>query len=342
METLAFQVKSKIREGPEAATLLLETADGSVPPYKAGQFLTLIISKGGRELRRSYSICSSPGQPMAITVRRVVNGEVSRWLVDEILPGQWLNSLPPAGKFILETRPKDSRLIFFIVAGSGIVPVVPLLRQLLAEEPRSRAVLIYQNRYQDHILFNESLLDMEARWGSRLQRIILLSRPMGKGNIPHRLTNLLLEQLIRSQDNGMGETLFYLCGPAGFMRMCQFTLSMMGYAPTQIRKEFFSAPLAPGAPSDIDRTPRNITLFLQGQTRQLVCSYPDTILQAARSQHILLPYSCGGGVCSSCMVKCLEGRVRMSINEVLGPAEIREGWVLTCVGYPQTDLVLRY
>jgi ring-1,2-phenylacetyl-CoA epoxidase subunit PaaE len=344
MDTLQLKVRDILPEGKDAARIFLESADGYPVVYKAGQFLTFIFRRHGRELRRSYSISSTPGidERISITVKRIPNGEISRWLLDHLRPGNLLIAAPPAGRFTVETNSQYQRQFFFIAAGSGIVPVYSLLKKILNEETQSRVILVYQNHDESHVIFYEELQQTAKKYPQRFVWINLLSKPMDRNHIPERLTNFLLEKLVLAHYDPGISPLFYLCGSPAFMRMAQFTLKLSGFTNEQIRKENFTVEYIPPPPLITDITPKQITIHRNKQTLHIYTAYPTNILQAALNNHIQLPYSCRAGRCSSCVAKCLKGTVKMSINEVLTDKDLEEGLVLTCVGYAETDVELKW
>jgi ring-1,2-phenylacetyl-CoA epoxidase subunit PaaE len=135
---------------------------------------------------------------------------------------------------------------------------------------------------------------------------------------------------------------FYLCGPPAFMRMAQFTLRLLGFSDAQIKKENFTVEYVPPPPLLTDTTPKRVTILRNDSPLHFEAAWPDTILHAAERHHISLPYSCRGGRCSTCVAKCLSGKVKMSINEVLTEKDLQDGLVLTCVGYAETDITLSF
>lgn len=354
----------------DTATIFLQRKDGRPLDYQAGQFLTLILAINGRELRRSYSFGSAPGvdEVAFITVKRVINGEVSRYLLDHLRVGDELRSLAPAGRFVLEEKEKSQgkedaitemakgratgsggRRLFFIAAGSGMVPVFSLLKKALADnhEPESRVVLFTQHHDEGSLLYKRSLEELAKQYGDRFSWVSMLSSKNG------RLNNWLLEALVRSAlasqvksgqepDRLQPDPLFYLCGPPAFMRMVKFTLRLMGFADAQIKMENFTVEYVPPPPLLTDTTPKRITIRIGERALRFEAAWPDTILQAAERRHIALPFSCRGGRCSTCVTKCLSGKVTMSVNEVLTEKDLEEGLVLICVGYAETNVELAY
>jgi ring-1,2-phenylacetyl-CoA epoxidase subunit PaaE len=342
MDQLQLRVIQIKRETRNAATIILERADGKALLYKAGQFLTLLIVPKGIELRRSYSISSTPhiDNFVSITVKRIPNGEVSRWLLDRLRAGDLLISLPPAGRFTIETHFDRSRQFFFIAAGSGIIPVFSLIKKILSEEPLSHVILLDQNSDRNDIIFDSQLQILRKSSPASFKWINLLSRPRKQPPFPERLNNFSLDKLVRDNLMDDKEQSFYMCGPASFMRMAQFTLRLMGYADEQIKKESFTVEYIPPPPPIRNHSLREIIIHRDNQVFLLKAAYPKNILQAALDNHIPLPYSCRGGRCSSCIARLMKGKVKMSVNEVLTEKELQDGWILTCVGYAETDVEL--
>jgi ring-1,2-phenylacetyl-CoA epoxidase subunit PaaE len=351
MDLLQLRVKKIVRETNDTITIRLYSSDGAEIHYEAGQFLTFIFNRGNHEIRRSYSFSSTPGidEFMAVTVKRVVNGQVSRFLIDHISRNYLLTSLPPSGRFTIETNAVLQRQIFLIAAGSGITPIFSLLKKILAEEPLTSIFLIYQNHDEKSIIFRKQLEAMEKRHPLQLIWINLLAR--SKKNLPAknkrdietgRLNNFLLEKIINTYLVSNREKLFYICGPEAMMRMAQFTLKLMGFADDQIRKENFTVGYVPPPPLIADASVKEVIIHYGQKTYAIKVAYPTNILQAALNNHIQLPYSCRGGICSTCAAKLMKGKVTMSTNEVLTEKDLQEGLVLTCVGYAETDVELNF
>jgi ring-1,2-phenylacetyl-CoA epoxidase subunit PaaE len=341
MDTWTLRVIDIRPEAHNTKTIFVERTDGPLS-YQAGQFLTLLVNTYGREHRRSYSFSTTPGiDPVAaITVKRVPNGEVSRYLLDHLRVGDILHTLPPAGRFTLD---ETADPLVFIAAGSGIVPIFSLLKTALALQSHHKIILITQQHDPAASPFHAQLHALTTAYGKdRLRWIEWLSVRDG------RLNNWLLEEWILTllpPVHHPSQTVlphFYLCGPPAFMRMAQFTLRLLGFPDEQIKKENFTVEYVPPPPLLTDTTPKQVTILRDDSPLHFEAVWPDTILQAAERQHISLPYSCRGGRCSTCTAKCLSGKVKMSINEVLTEKDLQEGLVLTCVGYAETDITLSY
>lgn len=346
MEILQWKVVKVVPETRDTISYVLEPGNGKPVPYEAGQFLTLLIDHHGQELRRSYSMSTTPGidDQVSITVKRKVNGAISRYIQVAWREGTVFNTIPPTGMFRIETNKDQQRTFLFIAAGSGIVPVFSLLKKVLHYEPQSRVMLIYQNFDEDRIIFHDALKKLENQFGKRFKRIDLLSNPKNHAIYPQRLNNSLLEKLILAEAV-MGDrqnTFFYTCGPLLFMKMVEFTVRVMGFEGRQIRKENFTIESIPVPRFSMEPVPRAVTVQYGKDTFHFTSTYPSSILQSALDNNISLPYSCRAGRCSSCVARRVSGSVIMSVNDVLTEQDLLQGLVLTCVGYAETDVVLRF
>lgn len=343
MDILQWKVAQVVPETRETITYVVEPVNREPVKYDAGQFLTLLIDHHGHELRRSYSMSSTPGidERLSITVKRKVNGAISRYIQVLWREGTVFNTIAPTGLFRIDTDENLQRTFFFIAAGSGIVPVFSLIKKVLHFEPESRVILIYQNFDEERIIFDKPLKQLEQQFGKQFRRIDLLSNPKNHDTYPKRLNNSLLEQLILDS-NVARNTFFYTCGPLLFMKMVEFTVRVMGFEGEQIRKENFTIESIPVPRFEMEPVPRKVTIHYGKDDFQFSSTYPSSILQSALDNHILLPYSCRAGRCSSCVARCLSGSVKMSANDVLTEKDLLQGLVLTCVGYAETDVVLQF
>lgn len=329
-------------ETADAVSFVLQPSNGDILPYKAGQFITLVFNQHGREIRRSYSFSSTPGvdKHTSITVKRVHNGEISRRLIDYYKVGDELQAIAPAGMFILPAALRNTQTVFLLAAGSGITPVFSILKQLLFQTNVVKVVLLYQNHSFDSSIFRNELQQLKDNFPGRFVWLDFISV---SGAAHKKITNDYLEVLVGAQLRGEQQNaLFYICGPASFMRMCQFTLRLMGFDESQIRKEYFVIDNPPPPPLIQNAVPRQVTVYAGNDIIQYQTTYPATILQSALDNRISLPYSCKGGRCSACAAICKSGEVLMSMNDVLTDEDIARGLVLTCVGYALTDVELFY
>jgi ferredoxin-NADP reductase len=301
-------------------------------PYKAGQFITLIFNHHNQEVRRSYSLSSSPDDDkLAITVKRVTNGEISRFMLTKVNVGDVLNVANPAGVFT-PTEDQSEKDILFFAAGSGITPVYSQIKYILNRPGQSKLHLIYSSLSREAILFNNELNELLKTHPDRFNITHLLS------NEANRLTNIKVEQLVNQQlIFGKDKAEFYLCGPFVYMRMITLTLLYMGIGAQNIHKENFVLETVPVTGSQTNYPPKNIRINFNNELHDIAAGENQSILQAALQNNIQLPYSCRSGICSACVAFCKTGKVEMAKNEVLTDEDIAKGWILTCTGHALTD-----
>ena len=324
------------RPGPGTRTLVLRPAPGETLRYQAGQYLTLVRIAHGREARRSYSFSSAPtlGEPPAITVKRVDNGLFSRWLVDEVRVGDVLRSSGVGGFFTFPPDLDAYQQILLLGAGNGITPLFSLLKTALHDHPHLAVLLLYSNRSVAETLFLDELQDLARQFPRQLHLELFFSNSPALYRA--RLHKELLETLVaRHAPAHPARTLAYVCGPLNYMRMGTYGLHEAGLPLAHIRRELFSAGIAPKAPLvPPDTAPHQVMLTWHGRQHRLAVQFPHTILQAAKQLGLKLPFSCEVGQCGSCAVRCTQGQVWMSNNEVLTDRDVARGLVLTCTGYP--------
>lgn len=339
----SLRIVRVVQQTPDVKTFVLES-EGEPLSYKAGQYLTFLFNEHGQEVRRSYSIGSSPElqEPLSITVKRIQNGLVSRPLFDHGRPGDVLLTTGAAGFFVLPDTVMPQQQLFFMAAGSGIVPVFSLIKTALHTLPQTKGVLIYSNHSDNDTIFLSEIRDLEKTFPSTFQVEFLFS--MSPDLARARLNQLLLQSLLKQYAAVPADKLlFYLCGPFAYMRMVEIGLQTMGFSNEQIRKEQFNTikPAVKRTPPDTDA--HSVELRTSSGIHHIHVQYPVTILEAAKKIGIALPYSCEAGKCGSCAATCIQGTVWMMYNEVLLNDEIRKGIVLTCSGFPVGgDVVLEF
>ena len=313
-------------------------------PYKAGQYLTLVNRTltnpdqpaEAQEIRRSYSITSVPelNEPLSIGIKRIPNGFFSRLLVDHAEPGDELITTGAGGLFILPDDVSSYKQIFFFAAGSGITPVYALLKAALHLHPHLQVILIYSNRTPGTTIFLEELKELQKQFPRRFKIEWLFSNTadLSKARLYREsLMQIVINNLLADH----ADTLYYICGPLSYMRMCTFVLQEMQVSPAQIKREnFLIAQAPPPLPLPPDTRTHRATIHFGSDTFKIPVHYPDSILKAAKKQGIQLPYSCETGRCANCLAHCMKGQVWLSHNEVLTEKEVSNGLTLTCVGHP--------
>ncbi|HTM98251.1 MAG TPA: ferredoxin--NADP reductase [Pedobacter sp.] len=335
-----LRVISVSKQPTEVIKICFETLNGESLNYKAGQFLTLVFNVNQRELRRSYSFCSSPiiNEPIAIAVKLVENGEISRFIHHQLRRGDIVEIAEPNGQFVYEPIVETQRTIFLFAAGVGITPLFSILKTVLLSEKTAKIVLVYSSRNLDDTLFAEEIEVWRNLYPDRLTVIHLYSNH--KNLLRARLNGVLINQLVKEQlEFEREDALFYICGPVDYMDVCRITLLSAGFKPYQLKRETFVLPQDEvdeddGTEKIIDKNTYSIVLHFNGQIHHLLVPYPKRILEVALENKIHLPYSCSGGVCSTCIATCVKGGVRMDYNEVLTEEEVAKGRVLVCTGHP--------
>ena len=310
--------------------------DGHGLTYKSGQYITLVQKIRGEEIRRSYSICSSPelNEPLTIGVKRVENGLFSRQLIDHAKPGDEWTTTGAGGLFVLPGDIENYQQVFFLAAGGGITPVYSLIKTGLHLHPHLSVVLIYSNASPDKAVFLNALQNLKNKFPERFSSEFLYSNnpKLEQARLYRELLLELTEKLGVTEKN---KTLFYICGPEAYMRMCIFTLQAIGVPKNNIKRENFIIHNA--AHRQIlppDKAPHNVRIIEGDKTYELTVLYPDSILKTAKKKGIQLPYSCEVGRCGNCVAKCVKGTVWHSYNEVLTDKDLENGLILTCVGHP--------
>jgi ferredoxin-NADP reductase len=312
--------------------------------YQAGQYLTFVHHTELQELRRSYSIVSAPllGEPLTIGVKRIENGAYSRFLIDRASPGDQLMTTGAGGLFTLPSNIADVKKVFFLAAGSGITPILPLLKTCLHIHTHVAVVLLYSNPSPSGTAFLDLLTSLQASFANRFHLGFYFGDTHDLRRA--RLNRESLSERIHDEfrDTKRDEALFYICGPESYMRMCTYTLQELGFPRDNIKREnFIIDRIVPARPSPPDKESRMVDLHYDGHHYRLKVEYPESILQAAKKQGIELPYSCETGRCGNCAARCVSGKVWLSYNEVLTDKELQSGLTLTCVGHPAgTDVSL--
>ena len=343
-------VKDIIQETKDAISIVFETpAEGSIK-YKSGQFLTIITSVNGKEIRRAYSLCSSPfvDKDMAVMVKRVDDGLMSNWLPDNLKKGVKLRVLEPIGKFTTDFDKGNKRHIIMFAGGSGITPMMSIIKSILSQEPDSICSLIYCNRDIDSIIFKNELDRLQTLDEGRLHVIhVLDNAPMNWQGYSGLLNHDMLSKLVeRIPEWGVDRTTYLMCGPEGMMKNVDTLLAARSITKDKIFKEsFVQGTIDKEAKKETEAESaelkeRVVTIRYDGQEFKITVPPNKAILETALDQGFDLPYSCQSGLCTACRGKALSGKVKLDEEEGLSQSERAEGYVLTCVGHPLTDDVV--
>jgi len=318
--------------------------------YKAGQYITFRLRIGTEEIRRSYSLCSSPEteQEWRIAVKKVSGGKGSVFLNEKVKIGDIMEVMAPEGNF---TAPfaKNRKVNYVLFAGgSGITPIISIIKTVLDVEPESTLTLFYGNRDLDSVIFRKQLDDLASAFPNRFRLQHILEKTSGSiaGTRDGRLDRETNSALLREFAPQDGTSEFFICGPAPMMEAAKESLKAIGVGDAQIHIEYFSSGPSTGATgADQEKKYKNaeVTIICDGDEVHTTLQDNESVLEAALRNNLDAPYACQGGSCCTCRAKLLEGSVEMKVNYALLESEVKEGFILTCQSYALTDkLVVDY
>ncbi len=347
----SLRVKSITPDTDEAVIVSFDVPNALNNDFKftQGQHLTLRTLLNGKEERRSYSICSGVDDgELRIGVRHVTGGVMSSWLNRSLKTDDAIDVLPPEGRFFVPVDASLARNYLGIAGGSGITPILAIMKTVLAREPLSRFTLIYSNRRQASTMFKEELEDLKNRYLTRLTLHTVFSQehmdsPLYSGRLTQDKLGEFLNMLIQPQQLDH----VFVCGPHGFNDEADAALLAAGVPAEHIHIERFGVPVdATGGKAKPtvqagDAPQAMIQIIRDGLSREIEFrTEHGNVLDAAAAAGLEVPYSCKSGVCCTCRAKLIEGKVRMDRNFALEPHEVAAGFVLTCQAHPLTERVV--
>jgi ring-1,2-phenylacetyl-CoA epoxidase subunit PaaE len=341
----------------KVAEIVAETADANsirfeVPPelrdtfaFKAGQHLTLKAEIGGEEVRRNYSLCTAPADgDWRVTVKRIAGVVFSNWVADNLRAGDTLDVLPPHGSFTCDFDVSKSRRFVGIAGGSGITPIMSLIRTALSREPGSRFTLLYGNRDANSVIFLDALADLKDRYLGRLELYHFLAEEeqeiaLFNGMLDRARCDEAIGQLIGDPAEVDG---WFICGPGPMMDAAEGALLDRNVEAERIHIERFTADRPSAALAQemaqlqTQAAGTTVAVTLDGRTRRVAFSEAN-ILDSARVAGLPAPFACKAGVCATCRAKVTSGKVEMAARYGLTDEEVAEGYILTCQSVPVGD-----
>jgi ring-1,2-phenylacetyl-CoA epoxidase subunit PaaE len=340
------------RETRDAIVLTLDIADEhkDVFRFAPGQYLTLRTNIEGDEVRRSYSICAAATDAkLRVGIKKISGGLFSNWASEHLAPGQTIEAMPPMGNFHVPLDAGRKRHFVGFAAGSGITPLISIVKTTLVAEPQSSFTLFYGNRASGSIMFREELEDLKNEHLDRFSLIHVLSREQQDIDLFNgRLNKEKCDQLLDHWVDASSIDTAFICGPQDMMLGVAQSLEEHGLDKRQIKFELF----ATSTPGRRQRRPEEIkaddrknlceaTIVIDGRARSFAFEKGTaSVLDAAMSEGLEVPYACKGGVCSTCRAMLIEGEVDMDANFALEDYEVARGYILTCQSYPVTDRIL--
>ena len=341
----ALRVAEVRRETPDAVSIRFDLPAElqSAFAFQAGQHLTLRTQLQDEEIRRNYSVCVSPHEDeLRIAVKQIAGGAFSSWVNSLVQPGAMIDVMPPHGSFTWAFDPTNERRYVGFAGGSGITPILSILKTALDQEPRSRFTLLYGNRTAAQVMFLEELAAIKNRYLDRFEVFHFLEDEaeeidLFNGRLDAEKTRQVLETLVRPDDIDA----FFICGPGPMMDAVEAGLNGRGVPRSKILIERFTtgAVSAAQAAAAIRLVAKaqgmKISVMLDGRRSSInFDSSAASVLDAARAAGLPAPYACKAGVCATCRARLVEGSVEMKLNYGLTEAEIAQGYVLTCQAVP--------
>jgi ring-1,2-phenylacetyl-CoA epoxidase subunit PaaE len=328
----------------DAVAVTFDVPDELAEDYRfsPGQALTLRRVDGGRDERRSYSICAPVGAAPRVGVREVPGGFFSSYLVHDVRPGDTIEVLPPAGTFTADLSVPGDHV--FVVAGSGITPALSLAGSVL-RDGTSTVTVFYGNRRTNTVMFADELADLKDRYGTRLQLVHVLSRePRDAELTTGRLDGDRLRTLVDAFTDAPHVDHWWLCGPHGMVGDARHLLAELGVPADRVHQELFYVDDVPPQPvrgdeQRVEGPSSQVTVVLDGRATTLALPRDVPVLDSAQQVRGDLPFACKGGVCGTCRARVTDGEVRMRRNYALEPKEVEAGYVLTCQTLPLSDTV---
>ncbi|MEW7289507.1 2Fe-2S iron-sulfur cluster-binding protein [Aquimarina sp. 2304DJ70-9] len=335
-------IKHINRETSKAVSIEFEVPSELEHTYSfiPGQYITIKTEINGKELRRAYSICSSPkSNTLKVAVKEVENGTFSVIANNTLSNGDVLEVHPPEGNFLLKTNAGASNTYAAFAAGSGITPIMSMIKATLEEEPNSRFVLVYGNKTSDETIFREELLELQSTYSDRLFIEFVYSRSQEDNAHFGRIEKSTVNYVLKNKFKETAFSDFYLCGPEDMINTVTDILIENGVAKNTIHFELFTSSTEE---VEIDANlegKTQITILVDDEEFNFSMDQKKTILDAALDEDIDAPYSCQGGVCSSCICKITEGTAVMEKNSILTDGELAEGLILACQAHPTSTSI---
>lgn len=342
-------VSEVVKETPDCVSVAFDVPAGLEKDYAyiQGQHLTLKLMVNGKEVRRSYSICSSPmvKEPLRVAVKRVKDGVGSNFINDTIKKGDAIEIMTPMGNFHTELKNTNRKHYVLFAGGSGITPMMSIIRTILLAEPESKLTLFYGNFNEESTIFKKKLDELQAANAGKLTIHYIFEKPQTAG-FPDELTGMLTQDKVKAliakfvERNPVIE--YFICGPGPMMDNVKEVLEASNVNKHFIHIEYFTSVVADESPKSGSGPSSvcEVTVTMDGNdTTFQLASNGKAILDAAMDAGVDAPFSCKGAVCATCRAKLVEGKVTMDMNYALTDDEIEEGYILTCQSHPTTPIV---
>lgn len=333
----SLTIKDIRRETPNAVSIAFEIPENLKNEYKfiAGQYINIKSVYNGEEYRKAYSICSSPNSDeLRVAIKAVKNGGFSVFANEKLAIGDTIEVGIPEGKFIFEPKTDRQRNYAAFAAGSGITPVLSIIHSVLENEPESTFVLVYGNKTPEDTIFHQYLHDLQQKYVGRLFIQMVYSQARAEDSLFGRIERSTVNFVLKNKHKEKEFSKFYLCGPEEMIKTVSEVLKENNVPEKSIKFELFTTPVEENKIDESLEGQTKITVLVDDEETTFVMSQKMTILDAALKEGVDAPYSCQGGICSSCMARITGGTAEMRKNAILTDGEIAEGLILTCQAHP--------
>ena len=338
-----LKVKDIHRETDKAVTISFIIPENfkSIFLFKAGQYITLKSKLDGQEIRRDYSLCSSPKSgELKVAVKEVKDGTFSSYANKVLKVGDHLEIAPPKGRFVFEPNDSKTKNIALFAAGSGITPVLSIIKCALEEEIHSKIILVYGNKTTQDTMFLNELLELQHQYSSRFSIQFVFSQADEDNAVFGRIEKSTVNYVMKNKYKHIDVDAYYICGPEQMIHTVKAVLTEHGIEEDRIHFELFkAAKQTDEVAKNVTNGKTMVTVMLDEVETTFEMSPEQSVLEAALDEDLDAPYSCQGGICSSCLAKLKEGEVKMRQNNILTDGEVAEGLILTCQSHPLTSTI---
>ena len=337
---LKLIIKEVKRETKDAVSILFNVPEELKANYNfiAGQYLNLKLTLDGEEIRRAYSICSSPDSgELRIAVKAVKDGAFSQFANTKLKAGDAIEVGTPEGKFTFEPQADRQKNYAGFAAGSGITPIMSILKSVLKNEPKSSFVLIYGNKTPEETIFHQELHDLQLQYVGRIFVHYVFSQAKAENALFGRIEKSAVNFVLKNKHKELEFDKFYLCGPEEMINIVTDVLKENNVKDNAIKFELFATSIIENTIEKSLSGHSKITIMVDDEETTFEMSKKQTVLDAALKQGIDAPYSCQGGICSSCLARITSGTAEMTKNSILTDKEIASGLILTCQAHPTSE-----
>ncbi|NNJ88192.1 MAG: ferredoxin--NADP reductase [Eudoraea sp.] len=305
--------------------------------FNAGQHISLKQTIDGEEVRRAYSISSAPtATEMTVGIKKVEDGTFSPWANDALKSGDTIEVMPPYGRFIFKPTGEAQHIVAF-AAGSGITPIMSIAYSVLESHPDNTFVLVYGNQSPEETMYHQEILDLNNKYTDRFYVQFLYSRSREEDALFGRIDGSTVNLILKNKFKDRSFDHFYLCGPEGMINTVKETLSNNKIDKKRVHSELFTT--TSKKETTVSEGQTEIEVTLDDEVFTFVMDRKKLVLDAVLKEDIDAPYSCQGGVCSTCIARVTEGKAEMEKNQILTDSEIEEGFILTCQSHPLTPVL---